>query len=204
MAEEIFNVNSQRILAVLSASEKPVNSDRVQQDASISRSTFFREVSRLVGLQLVEKKELRAMIGNRLIRRVAYKLTPKGKSIAEKLQQVSNDISTGKLTLREEIMHCIVVALNSFGEHFGDSIYLSYERSTKKSRESIPDNIDEFMISTTSLFGSHGANSIERTIVKNLIASFPTELRSRENEPLSNVIAFLKKSSIVENGKNKS
>jgi len=195
LIEEVFKPNSQKILVALSTSEKTVNSQELQRNASVSRSTFFREVSVLVDLQLVEKKELRGMFDNRIRRTVGYKLTPKGRTVAEKLQQVSKNLSLGKMegSLNEQVMDCIVAALNSFGEHFGHSVYVSYERLSKKPRETIPDNIDDFLMSTSLLFGAQGANSIERTIAGNLTANFRVELEGHGGEGLSALISLLRK-----------
>ena len=195
MIEEVFNPNSQKILVALSTGKKIVNSQELQHNASMGRSTFFREVSVLVDLQLVEKKELRGMVNKRIIRTVGYKLTPRGTTVAEKLRQVSESLSATKMdhTLNDLVMDSIVAALNSFGEHFGHSVYASYEKLTKKPRETIPDNIEDFLLSTSLLFGAQGANSIERTIASNLIANFRVELEGHQGEGLSALISLLRK-----------
>ena len=191
-----------------------LNSETILRDTGIAQSTWSEEQNRLTQMGLLEKKQSRIMTSNVITRVMNYKLTDRGRLVAQNLSNISRILAPEQFSgagisdleatessnegiramdqkeVDEKILECIEIGLDSFGMNLDELVKSEFERSGDLRWEEVSRYPEKLEILLGQLFGTGGSTTIESTVAANIRSRFG--LRSINSNRLSVLIAEIR------------
>ena len=157
---------------------------------------------------LLEKKQSRMMTSNVITRVMNYRLTDKGRLVAQNLSNISKILAPDQFPMLnaletsgdpsswgqdenkeidEVIMDCIEIGLESFGMNLDELVRAEIEKAGEISWDQIAKRPEKLQEQLLRLFGAGGSSTIESMIAANIKSRFG--LSSINSDRISALIA---------------